>query len=54
MSAEIILLPKTTLHEQVASRLRQMLVESHIQPGAKLNERELSEVLNVSRRHRKA
>ena len=49
MSAEIILLPKTTLHEQVANRLRQMLVESQIQPGAKLNERELSEVLNVSR-----
>jgi DNA-binding GntR family transcriptional regulator len=33
----------------VASRLRQMLVESRIAPGAKLNERELSEVLNVSR-----
>jgi DNA-binding GntR family transcriptional regulator len=49
MSAEIILLPKTALHEQVANRLRQMLVESQIQPGAKLNERELSEVLNVSR-----
>ncbi|MFT5036429.1 MAG: DNA-binding GntR family transcriptional regulator, partial [Litorivivens sp.] len=37
------------LHEQVALRLREMLVESRIAPGAKLNERELSEVLNVSR-----
>jgi DNA-binding GntR family transcriptional regulator len=33
----------------VASRLRQMLVENRIPPGAKLNERELCEQLNVSR-----
>jgi DNA-binding GntR family transcriptional regulator len=37
------------LHEQVAQRLRQMLVEGRIAPGAKLNERELAELLNVSR-----
>lgn len=49
MSAEIITIPRTALHEQVANRLRQMLVESRIAPGAKLNERELSEVLSVSR-----
>jgi DNA-binding GntR family transcriptional regulator len=52
MSAEIISInpsPRTALHEQVALRLREMLVESRIAPGAKLNERELSEVLNVSR-----
>ena len=49
MSAEIIPIPRATLHEQVANRLRQMLVENHIPPGAKLNERELSEVLHVSR-----
>lgn len=30
-------------------RLRQRIVEGHIAPGAKLNERELSEELNVSR-----
>ena len=42
-------LPPAALHEQVAHRLRQMLVENRIPPGAKLNERELSEVLNVSR-----
>ena len=49
MTAEIISIPRIALHEQVAHRLRQMLVENRIAPGAKLNERELSEVLNVSR-----
>ena len=49
MSAEIISIPRAALHEQVAHRLRQMLVENRIAPGAKLNERALSEVLNVSR-----
>jgi len=50
MSAEIISIPRAAgLHEHVAGRLRQMLVEGHIAPGAKLNERELSEVLRVSR-----
>ncbi len=37
------------LHEQATQRLRQLLVEGHIAPGAKLNERELSELLGVSR-----
>jgi DNA-binding GntR family transcriptional regulator len=37
------------LHEQVTQRLRQLLVEGQIAPGAKLNERELSERLGVSR-----
>ena len=52
MSAEIISIPsapRSALHEQAAHRLRQMLVENRIPPGAKLNERELSEVLHVSR-----
>ena len=49
MTAEIIAIPRANLHEQVANRLRQMLVEGRIAPGAKLNERELSEVLQVSR-----
>lgn len=49
MTAEIIAIPRAALHEQVAHRLRQMLVENRIAPGAKLNERELSEVLNISR-----
>jgi DNA-binding GntR family transcriptional regulator len=49
MTADIISIPRAALHEQVAHRLRQMLVENRIVPGAKLNERELSEVLKVSR-----
>lgn len=49
MPAQVIPLPQATLHEQVASRLRQMLVENRIAPGAKLNERELCEQLKVSR-----
>jgi DNA-binding GntR family transcriptional regulator len=49
MTAEVISIPRATLHEQVAHRLRQMLVEGRIAPGAKLNERELAELLNVSR-----
>lgn len=49
MSADVISIPRAALHEQVANRLRQMLVEGHIAPGAKLNERELAHVLDVSR-----
>ena len=49
MSAEVISIPRAALHVQVAQRLRQLLVEGRIAPGAKLNERELSERLNVSR-----
>ena len=49
MKADVISIPRAALHEQVAMRLRQMLVENRIAPGAKLNERELAEVLKVSR-----
>jgi len=49
MPADVISIPRAALHEQVAQRLRQMLVENRIPPGAKLNERELCEALNVSR-----
>lgn len=37
------------LTDQVAARLRTLLVEGHIAPGAKLNERVLAEQLRVSR-----
>jgi DNA-binding GntR family transcriptional regulator len=49
MSADVIPIQRAALHEQVAQRLRQMLVEGRIAPGAKLNERELAQLLNVSR-----
>jgi DNA-binding GntR family transcriptional regulator len=47
--AEIISIPRQVLHQEVATRLRQRLVEGQIAPGTKLNERELSELLQVSR-----
>lgn len=49
MTVEAPSIPRAALHEQVASRLRQMLVENRIAPGAKLNERALCEALEVSR-----
>ena len=47
--AEVIEISRLALHDQVAARLRTMLVEGQIAPGAKLNERELCEKLRVSR-----
>ena len=49
MTADIISITPASLHTQVAQRLRQMLLEGHIAPGAKLNERELCALLKVSR-----
>ena len=42
--AEVIEIARHTLHDQVVVRLRAMLVEGRIVPGAKLNERELREL----------
>lgn len=47
--AEILSVPRQVLHQQAALRLRQLIVEGAIAPGAKLNERELAEQLQVSR-----
>jgi DNA-binding GntR family transcriptional regulator len=47
--AEVISIPRQILHQEVATRLRQRIVEGEIAPGAKLNERELSAALEVSR-----
>jgi len=47
--AEVIEIARLGLHDQVAARLRTMLIEGRIAPGAKLNERELCEQLRVSR-----
>ena len=49
MTVEILSIERPVLHEQVARRLRQMLVEGRIAPGAKLNERTLCEELRISR-----
>jgi DNA-binding GntR family transcriptional regulator len=40
---------RRSLYDEVAERLRSMLVEGRIAPGAKLNERELCELLSISR-----
>ncbi len=47
--AEVIEISRLGLTDQVAARLRTLLVEGRIAPGAKLNERVLSEQLRVSR-----
>lgn len=47
--ADVIELSRGALHPQLVQRLRTLLVEGRIAPGAKLNERELSEALHVSR-----
>ncbi|MBL8309555.1 MAG: GntR family transcriptional regulator [Burkholderiales bacterium] len=47
--AEIIEMSRVALPQQAAQRLRSMLIEGVIAPGAKLNERELSEQLKISR-----
>ena len=47
--AEIIEIARVALHDQVVARLRTLLIEGRIAPGAKLNERELSALLRVSR-----
>ena len=47
--ADLASIPRPVLHQEVAMRLRQRIVEGHVAPGAKLNERELSESLQVSR-----
>ena len=47
--ADILKFTSGGLHEQAAARLRTMLVEGQIAPGAKLNERELAEALRISR-----
>jgi DNA-binding GntR family transcriptional regulator len=47
--ADILSIPRQVLHQEVAVRLRQRIVEGGLAPGSKLNERELSEQLRVSR-----
>ena len=47
--AQVIELARGALHDQVTQRLRTLLVEGRLAPGAKLNERELCEQLRVSR-----
>jgi DNA-binding GntR family transcriptional regulator len=47
--AEVAVIARLALHDQVVERLRTQLVEGEVAPGAKLNERELCAALGVSR-----
>ncbi len=47
--AAVLAPPNPALHHTVVQRLRQRIVEGQIAPGTKLNERALSESLQVSR-----
>jgi DNA-binding GntR family transcriptional regulator len=49
MTATILSIPQAALHQYAQEKLRQMLIEGVIAPGSKLNERELSSGLDVSR-----
>lgn len=40
---------RDTLHQRIAAHLRELLTQGSLKPGSKLNERELCEMLNVSR-----
>jgi DNA-binding GntR family transcriptional regulator len=44
-----IAIARTSLHEEVAERIRELLTEGLLLPGSKLNERILAAQLNVSR-----
>jgi DNA-binding GntR family transcriptional regulator len=47
--ADIVPILRPMLHHEVGQRLRQLIVEGDIAPGAKLNERALCERLKISR-----
>ena len=47
--ARVLPIAPRVLHQHAAARLRQLIVEGEIAPGAKLNERELAGQLEVSR-----
>ncbi len=49
MDGPSALISRQALHEAVASRLRDMIVEGALEPGARLNERALCEQLGISR-----
>ena len=49
MDGSTMMISRSTLPEAAAERLRTLIVEGELAPGTKLNERELSERLGVSR-----
>lgn len=49
LSSPDLSVARDTLQQRVASRLRELLIRGGLEPGSKLNERELCEQLGVSR-----
>lgn len=49
MDGSTLPIARSTLPEAAAERLRTLIIEGTLAPGARLNERELSEQLGVSR-----
>lgn len=49
MDGSTLMIARSTLPEAAAERLRTLIIEGELAPGTKLNERELSERLGVSR-----
>lgn len=49
VSTEQTLIPRQGLHDAVADRIREQIVEGLLEPGARLNERVLCEQMGVSR-----
>lgn len=41
--------PNDTLHEETVRRLRDLIIRGDLKPGARLNERELTQLLGISR-----
>lgn len=44
-----VAIKKQTLHDQVANRIRDMIIEGHLEPGSRIDETGLIEQLEVSR-----
>lgn len=49
MSGGGLAIEKLTLHDQVASRIRDLIIEGHLEPGSRIDENMLIEQLGVSR-----
>lgn len=48
-STASLAIEKHTLHDQVASRIRDLIIEGHLEPGSRIDETSLVEQLGVSR-----
>lgn len=49
MAARPVAIHKQTLHDQVANRIRDLIIEGYLEPGSRIDETRLIEQLDVSR-----